>query len=157
MAQIKTGSKAPDFKLLDQNEDTISLKNIKEEYIVLFFYPKDNTPGCTLEAQAFTKNIKKFQKLNAKVIGISGGNVKSKAKFCEKAELDVTLLSDEDNSVGEKYDTFGEKKFMGRTYNGYHRKTFLIGSDKKILKIYDKVKPEEHADEILNDIKSKNF
>jgi len=154
MSELKEGSKAPIFSLLDQDGEKVSLKDLKEDYIVLFFYPKDNTPGCTLEAKAFTKLKKKFENLNTKVIGISGLDQKSKKKFCEKAALDLTLLSDTDGVVGEKYDTYGEKTFMGRKYKGFHRKTFIIGKDRKLTKIYDKVKPEGHAEEVLKEIAS---
>ena len=92
--------------------------------------------------------------MNTTVIGISGGDQKSKQKFCEKAKLDVTLLSDTDGEVGTKYNTYGPKTFMGRKFIGYHRKTFIIGPDRKIFKIYDKVKPEGHSEEVLGSIKN---
>lgn len=154
MSKIKIGSKAPAFKLENQNGDEYGLKDISSPYIVLFFYPKDNTPGCTIEAKAFTKLLKKFQSVDAEVIGISGGDQKSKAKFCEKASLDVTLLSDSDGAVGKKYDTFGTKKFMGKTYEGFFRKTFVICPERKILHIFEDVKPEGHAEEVLAFLKS---
>lgn len=152
MPNLKEGSKAPSFALENQTGEKIALKDIKQDYIVVFFYPKDNTPGCTLEAQGFTALVKKFARVGAAVIGISGGDLKSKKKFCEKAAIGVTLLSDTDAEVGNKYETYGEKKFMGRTYMGYARKTFLIGPDRKIIKIYDSVKPETHPEEVLKDI-----
>ncbi|HMO19045.1 MAG TPA: thioredoxin-dependent thiol peroxidase [Oligoflexia bacterium] len=154
MPSLKPGSKAPSFSLENQNGEILSLKDIEEDYIALFFYPKDNTPGCTIEAQGFTALKKKFEKAKTLPIGISGGTTKTKQKFCEKAGLDVTLLSDEDGSIGEKYGVYGEKKFMGRTYLGYQRHSFLIGQDRKIIKIYDSVKPETHPEEILKDILS---
>ncbi len=145
--------KAPAFKLPNQEGELIQLKDIREDYVVLFFYPKDNTPGCTIEAKEFTANKKDFKKLNALPLGISGGDEKTKQKFCKKAELDVTLLSDTDGAVGTKYDCYGEKKFMGRKFIGFHRKTFIIGPDRKIIKVYDKVKPEGHSEEVLEFIR----
>ncbi len=146
--------KAPAFKLPNQDGEIIQLKDLVEDYVVLFFYPKDNTPGCTIEAKEFTASKKDFKKVNALAIGISGGDEKTKQKFCKKAELDVTLLSDTDGAVGVKYDCYGEKKFMGRTFIGFHRKTFIIGPDRKIIKVYEKVKPEGHSEEVLRFIKS---
>jgi peroxiredoxin Q/BCP len=149
MTKIKEGNKAPAFSLEDQNGDKRSLKEFTEEFIILFFYPRDNTPGCTLEAQGFTKLKKKFDAISALPVGISGGDIKSKQKFCQKAKLDIMLLSDVDNTVGLTYETFGEKQFMGKTHNGYHRKTFVLGPDRKIIKIYDSVKPADHPEEVL--------
>lgn len=148
------GKKAPAFKLPNQDGEIVQLKDIEEDYIVLFFYPKDNTPGCTIEAKEFTAKKKDFKKINALPLGISGGDEKTKQKFCQKAALDVTLLSDTDGAVGTKYQVYGEKSFMGRKFIGFHRKTFIIGPDKKIIKVYDKVKPEGHSKEVLDFIKS---
>jgi thioredoxin-dependent peroxiredoxin len=153
MTKIKEGNSAPAFSLEDQNGTKRSLKEFTEDYIILFFYPRDNTPGCTLEAQGFTKLKKMFDQISALPLGISGGDLKSKQKFCQKAKLDITLLSDEDNTVGIKYEAFGEKKFMGKIHNGYHRKTFVLGPDRKIIKIYDSVKPANHPEEVLDYLK----
>lgn len=149
MMTIKPGSKAPTFKLENQNGELKTIKDFEEDYLVLFFYPKDNTPGCTLEAQGFTQLQNKFKKLSAKPIGISGGDTKSKQKFCLKAKLDITLLSDSDGSIGVKYGAYGEKKFMGRTSIGFLRKTFIIGPDRSIIKIYESVKAASHPEEVL--------
>lgn len=154
VSSLKVGKAAPKFKLENHEGEFVSLNDIEEDYIVLFFYPKDNTPGCTLEAQGFSKLKNKLSNISTIAIGISGGDLKSKQKFCNKAKLDVMLLSDPDGSIGEKYDSYGEKKFMGKTYTGFHRKTFLIGPDRKILKIFDTVKPQDHPDEVLEFIKS---
>jgi thioredoxin-dependent peroxiredoxin len=154
MALIKEGSKAPVFKLEDQDGNARSLKDFDHDYIVLFFYPKDNTPGCTLEAQGFSKLSKKFETLSAIPIGISGGDSRSKQKFCLKAQLNVLLLSDTDGATGTKYNTYGEKKFMGKTFTGFHRKTFILNPERKIIKIYDNVKPGEHPEEVLEYIKN---
>ena len=153
MKELKEGTKAPAFKLTNQDGDVIELKSIKEDFIVLFFYPKDNTPGCTIEAKGFSATQKQFKKASIAVFGISGGDSKSKVKFCEKAALSINLLSDTDGTVGEKYGSFGPKVFMGRKFTGFHRKTFIIGPDRKIIKIFDKVKPDGHAEEVLEFIK----
>jgi len=154
MAELKIGSKSPTFALTNQDNQKISLKDIKEDFIVLFFYPKDNTPGCTIEAKSFTKQNKIFKKQNTAAFGISGGDLKSKIKFCEKAGLDIPLLIDTDGAVGTKYGVYGEKTFMGKKYIGFSRKTFILDSEKKIIHIFDKVKPEGHAEEVLKIIKS---
>jgi peroxiredoxin Q/BCP len=150
MPVIKTGVKSPNFKLLNQDGVEKSLKDLlmDSSYLVLYFYPKDLTPGCTLEAQEFTKHIKAFQKLNVSVAGVSGGSADSKKKFCDKHNLKITLLADEDFSVSKKFGAYGEKKFMGKTYNGILRKTFVINSQGKISHIYADVKAEGHALEV---------
>ncbi len=152
MKELKVGLKAPSFSLKNQNGETVSLKNLEEEYIVLFFYPKDNTPGCSIEAKNFTSNQKKFTKNSIATFGVSGGDQKSKENFYKKANLGVTLLADEDGAIGTKYGAYGDKIFMGKKFIGFHRKTIIIGPDRKIAKIYDKVKPAEHAEEVLDDI-----
>jgi thioredoxin-dependent peroxiredoxin len=150
---VKIGEKAKEFTLKDKDGRSHALKEIKSEYTVLYFYPKDNTPGCTIEANNFNDKLAQFSKLGAKIIGISGGDEKSKTSFCKKYDLKITLLSDPDFSVCKTYGCYGKKQFMGRTYNGIFRNTFLLDKDKKILKIYEKVSVKEHADEILKDIK----
>lgn len=147
--KIKEGKKAPAFALKDRNGETHRLSKIDSDYVVLFFYPKDSTPGCTIEASEFTKDLKKFEKAGATVIGISGGDEKSKAKFCEKHNLKTLLLSDTDFSISDKYGVYGEKKFMGRTFMGINRTTFVIGPDRKVIKVFDKVKPKGHSREVL--------
>ena len=149
ISPIEAGRKAPAFKLKDKSGSPISLSDFKGKNVVLFFYPKDNTPGCTIEAKAFSKDIKKFEKLNSVVIGISGGDEKSKTKFCDKHKLKTILLSDSDFNIAKKYGVFGEKKFMGKTFNGIKRTTFLIDANGKILKVFDKVKPLSHSKEVL--------
>lgn len=145
--------KAKNFTLKDKDGKEHALNDIKADYIILYFYPKDNTPGCTVEAIEFSKYLKEFEKLGAKIIGISGGDERSKKKFCEKHNLKVLLLSDPDFSVAKAYGAFGKKKFMGREYEGIYRYTFLLDKDKNIIKEYKKVKPAEHAKEVLRDIK----
>ena len=151
---IKEGSKAPAFNLEGSNETSVNLADIPEKFVVLFFYPKDNTPGCTLEAKEFSKMLPKFQKAGAAVFGLSGLDVKSKDKFCDKYGLKIPLLADPDFEVAKKYDCYGEKSFMGRKYNGISRKTFVIDEERKIAKIFDSVKPGFHGKEVLEFINS---
>ncbi len=146
---LKINDNAPDFYLKDKDGKTYSLKNIDSEYIVLYFYPKDDTSGCTIEAKEFTNDLNKFEKLNAEVIGISGGDENTKKKFCDKYNLKVLLLSDSDFSICKKYGVYGEKSFMGRKFLGIKRTTFVLDKNKIIVKIYENVKPEGHSEEIL--------
>lgn len=150
---LQINKKAPAFNLADKDGVKHALKDIKSEFTIVYFYPKDNTPGCTIEAHEFTKLKSQFKQLDTTIIGISGGNEKTKTKFCEKNKLKIILLSDTNNTIGIKYGIFGEKKFMGRTYQGYNRVTFLLDKNKKIIKVYDKVKPLVHAKEVLKNIK----
>lgn len=145
--------KAPDFKLKDKDSNYYSLKDLKENYKVLFFYPKDNTPGCTIESKKFSNLSDKFKKLNTKIIGISGGDEKSKTKFCEKHSLNVLLLSDTDFSISKKYEVYGEKSFMGKKYLGISRVTFILNNKNKIIKVYEKVNPLTHPTDVLGFIK----
>lgn len=156
MAKLKVKSKAPNFKLKDKSGKEYSLEDFDTDYKLLFFYPKDNTPGCTIEAKGFTKDLAKFKKLKTTIIGISGGDEKTKANFCNKHKLKVLLLSDTDFKISKKYDSFGKKNFMGKSYMGIFRKSFLLNDENKIIKIYDKVAPELHPGEILSDIKEFN-
>ena len=151
---IKVGEQAPDFSLRDKEGEIHSLSEVNSDYIIVYFYPKDNTPGCTIEAKDFSRDIGKFDKLNTEIIGISGGDEKSKTKFCEKQNLKILLLSDSDFSVSNNYGVYGEKTFMGRKYMGISRWTFVLNKDHKIIKIYDKVKPGIHSEEALEFIKN---
>ena len=151
---ISVGSKAPDFKLKDKNGKVYSLASLKAKHIVLYFYPKDDTSGCTLEAKGFNKQLADFKKLGATVIGISGGDEKSKATFCKKYGLNLPLLSDTNFAVSKKWNSYGTKSFMGRKYTGVLRKTFVLDSSLKIVKIYDSVKPETHSAEVLKFLKA---
>jgi thioredoxin-dependent peroxiredoxin len=146
--------KAPEFKLKDKDSNYHTLNDFKEKYKVLFFYPKDNTPGCTIESKKFSALLPKFKKLNTKIIGISGGDEKSKTKFCDKQNLNLLLLSDTDFSVSKKYKSYGEKSFIGRKYLGISRNTFILDKNNNIIKIYEKVKPLTHPKEVLDFIKS---
>ncbi|MBN1792187.1 thioredoxin-dependent thiol peroxidase [Candidatus Woesearchaeota archaeon] len=147
------GSPAPDFMLKDKDGKQYSLKDITTTYAVLYFYPKDNTPGCTIEALEFNKALSVLHKLGVSVVGVSGGNEKSKKSFCEKHGLNLLLLSDSDFSASAKYGVYGEKKFMGRAYKGISRVTFILDKDRKILKVFDKVNPATHAAEVIDFLK----
>ena len=145
---------APDFILPDAKKEQHQLADYAGQWLVLYFYPKDDTPGCTVEANNFEKNFSKFKKLSAAVVGISGGTNKTKEKFCTKHELEsLILLSDTDFSVAKAYESYGEKKFMGRTYNGIFRNTFVINKQRKISAIFEGVDPKTHVDEVLEFLK----
>jgi peroxiredoxin Q/BCP len=150
----KIGTKAPAFSLSDQDGKVHALKDYVGQWVLLYFYPKDDTPGCTKEACSIRDEFPRFKKLNAKVFGVSVDSVKSHKKFEEKYDLPFTLLADGDKKVVEKYGVWGTKKFMGREYLGTMRTSFLINPEGKIAKIYEQVKPEVHAEEVLVDIKT---
>jgi len=146
---LKEGTTAPAFKTTDENGDKVSLKDLRGQKVVLYFYPKDDTPGCTREACSFRDGFAPFKKQGIRVLGVSPDSEASHKKFITKYKLPFTLLADTDRSIAEAYGVWGEKKFMGRTYMGVHRTTFLIDEKGKIKKIFDKVKPEDHAREVL--------
>lgn len=149
---LATGKSAPSFSLSDKEGNVVSLKKIAADFTVVYFYPKDNTPGCAIESKAFSRDLKALEKLGATVVGISGGDQKSKTSFCKKEKLTVTLLSDSDFSVAKKFGVFGEKTFMGRKFLGIFRTTFLLDSKLKVIKVYEKVSPETHSAEVIADI-----
>jgi len=146
---LKEGDNAPNFTAATQDGRTLSLDDLKGRNVILYFYPKDDTPGCTKEACAFRDAFAQFEKKGALVLGVSTDSSKSHAKFAEKFKLPFPLLADEDKKIVQAYGVWGEKKFMGRKYMGTHRVTFLIGPDGRIRKIWPTVKPDEHADEVL--------
>lgn len=150
----KIGSKAPAFKAPDQDGQIRSLKDYAGKWVILYFYPKDDTPGCTKEACGFRDGFAKYKRAGIEVIGVSVDSVKKHQKFVEKYSLPFTLLSDEEKKIVTAYGVWGEKKFMGRTYMGTNRVSYLIDPSGKIAKVYVKVKPEEHADEVLADVKT---
>jgi peroxiredoxin Q/BCP len=152
--KLTVGNKAPDFDVQDQDGKTQSLKQYKGKWVLLYFYPKDDTPGCTKEACAFRDNFPAFKKLDAVVLGVSIDSVAKHVKFIEKYQLPFTLLADVDKQIVDAYDVWGKKKFMGREYMGTFRTSFLIDPQGKIAKIYEEVKPEQHAEEVLKDIKA---
>ena len=147
--KLKEGDKAPEFTAPTNGGGRISLADFKGKHVVLYFYPRDDTPGCTKEACAFRDHFTAFKKKGAVVLGVSVDSVKAHDKFADKFKLPFTLVSDEDKKIVEAYGVWGEKSFMGRKYLGTHRVTFLIGSDGRIKKIWPQVKPEEHAEEVL--------
>ena len=150
---LKINTKAPDFTLTSTNNTDYSLKKSLGKYVVIYFYPKDDTPGCTIEANDFNKLLPQFKKLNCEVFGISKDNLKSHDKFKEKYKLKFDLLSDEELTVLKKFKVWGKKKFMGREFMGILRTTFLIDKKGKILKIWENVKVKDHALEVLNALK----
>jgi thioredoxin-dependent peroxiredoxin len=146
---LKEGSTAPAFNTTDAGGNAVRLKDFRGQKVVLYFYPKDDTPGCTKEACSFRDAYADFKKQGIKVLGISPDNEKSHTKFADKFSLPFNLLTDKDHAIAEAYDSYGQKKFMGRTYMGVFRKTFLIDEKGKIKRIFEKVKPDEHAGEVL--------
>nr|WP_321496221.1 thioredoxin-dependent thiol peroxidase [uncultured Methanolobus sp.] len=151
---LTEGQKAPDFCLPDQDENNVCLKDFDGKWIVLYFYPKDNTSGCTKEAQDFTALKGDFESDNAVILGVSKDSVKSHIKFIEKKEIGITLLSDEETTVHQKYDVWRTKKNYGKEYLGTVRSTFLIDAEGNIAKIWDNVKTKEHAEKVLAALKS---
>ena len=145
----KEGSMAPNFAAKDANGETVRLKDLRGQKVVLYFYPKDDTPGCTKEACSFRDAFAEFKKRGIKVLGVSKDSEASHKKFAAKYKLPFTLLADPDHSIADAYGVYGEKKFMGRTYLGVKRVTFLIDEKGKVKKVFEKVKPEEHAREVL--------
>ena len=152
---LKQGQKAPAFSRPDQDGIMHRLADYAGEWVLLYFYPKDDTPGCTKEACMIRDSWPKFKKLGIQVFGVSIDSQKSHAKFIKKYDLPFTLLSDEDKSLVKDYGVWGKKTFMGRSFMGINRMSFLIDHKGKIAKIYPKVKPEEHAAEVLQDLKAR--
>jgi len=150
--KLKEGDAAPEFEAATNGGGRVSLVELQGKKLVLYFYPKDDTPGCNKEACGFRDHFAEFKKKGAVVLGISIDPVKSHNKFIEKFELPFTLVADEDKKIVEAYGVWGEKTFMGHKYQGTHRVTFLIGPDGKIKKIWPKVKPKEHAEEVLAEL-----
>jgi peroxiredoxin Q/BCP len=149
VATLKEGDKAPDFAVPDASGKITRLKDLRGKKVVLYFYPKDDTPGCTKEACSFRDAFAKFKRRGIELLGVSLDSEKSHQKFAQKYDLPFRLLADTEREISDSYGTYGEKKFMGRTYMGNHRMTFLIDEKGKIKKIFSKVKPEEHAEEVL--------
>ena len=147
--KLKAGDAAPAFTVATSGGGKISLADYLGRNVILYFYPKDDTPGCTKEACAFRDYYADFTKAGAVVFGVSPDSVESHDKFVDKFKLPFTLLADEDKKIVQVYGVWGEKSFMGRKYLGVYRVTFLIGPDGRIKKIWPEVKPEEHAAEVL--------
>lgn len=152
--KLTQGTPAPDFTLPDQGGREHTLSEHRGQWVLVYFYPKDDTPGCTKEACMIRDNFPQFKKLNMQVFGISVDSVAKHKKFAEKYELPFTLLSDEEKKVVAMYDVWQKKKFMGREYMGTMRTSFLIDPKGTIAKIYEGVKPDRHAEEVLADLEN---
>ena len=150
MAKLQAGEKAPSFSGTDQNGNTIALKDFKGKKVILYFYPKDDTPGCTAQACNLRDNYQSLIAEGYQVIGVSKDSVKSHKKFETKYELPFPLIADEDHIISDAYGIWGEKKFMGRTFLGVHRTTFLIDEKGIIHKIIEKPDTKNHTEEVLN-------
>ena len=151
---IKENTKAPIFKLPSTNKKEYCLKESIGNYVIIYFYPKDDTPGCTIETNDFNKLLPKFKKLNCEILGISKDNLKSHNKFRDKYKIKFDLLADEELKVLKKYKVWGKKKFMGREFMGIIRSTYLIDKKGKILKVWDNVKVKDHAKEVLKTLQN---
>ena len=141
--------KASNFTLPSTSKNNYSLKNSLGKFVVLYFYPKDDTPGCTIETNDFNKLLPKFNRLNCEIYGVSKDNIKSHNKFRDKYKIKFDLLSDEETKIQKKYKVWGGKKFMGREFMGTIRTTFLIDKKGKIVKIWENVRVKDHAKEVL--------
>lgn len=145
----QAGQQAPEFALQNQDGETVSLNGLRGRKVILYFYPKDDTPGCTAEACGIRDVFPRFQARDAVVLGVSPDDVESHKTFQQKYGLPFTLLADTDHRVAEQYGVWGEKKMYGKTYWGVNRVTFLIDEDGRIERVYEKVTPQEHAEELL--------
>jgi len=150
MTTLKIGDKAPDFTAKDQDGNIISLNDYKGKKVVIFFYPKASTPGCTVEACNLRDNYERFQALNYEILGVSADSEKRQTNFRTKHEFQYPLLADEDKTVINAFGVWGPKKFMGREYDGIHRTTFVINEEGIIEDVILKVKTKAHADQILD-------
>lgn len=146
--------KATDFSLPDQNGELHKLSDYRGQFVVLYFYPKDDTPGCTVEACSFRDNQEIYKQKGIVILGVSKDTVLSHKKFAQKHNLRFTIFSDVEKKVIKEYQAWGEKKFMGKTFDGVLRKTYLIDKTGEIVKVYDKVNPLTHAGEIIKDVES---
>ncbi|WP_055445842.1 thioredoxin-dependent thiol peroxidase [Lacinutrix mariniflava] len=149
MNTLKQGDKVPDFTVNDQDGNAISLSDYKGKKLVVFFYPKASTPGCTAEACNLTDNYKALQEKGYEILGVSADSEKRQSNFKTKYEFPFPLLADENKEVIEAFGVWGEKKFMGKTYDGIHRKTFLVDENGVVAHVIDKVKTKDHAAQIL--------
>lgn len=155
MAELKIGEMAPDFTLPTQNGDTLSLADLKGGKTVLYFYPKDNTSGCTLEAKSLRDGKESLAQRGYRIVGVSPDSERSHQNFCSKHELNFTLLADTDKSMCEAYGVWVEKSMYGRKYMGVARKTFLLDEECRITHIFDKVKTADHYNQIINELEKK--
>lgn len=145
----KTGAPAPDFTTVNQNEETVSLKDFRGKKVILYFYPKAMTPGCTTQACGLRDSKAELEKRHAVALGISPDAPKRLVKFIEKESLNFDLLSDEDHSIADKFGVWGLKKFMGREFDGIHRITFIIDEEGKLAHVMETVKTKSHHDDVL--------
>lgn len=152
MSALTKGAPAPAFSLPDQTGKVHTLADYRGQWVLVYFYPKDDTPGCTKEACAIRDRWGEFEKVGAQVLGISTDSVNSHSRFAAKYHLPFPLLADEDKTVVKAYGAWGPKKFMGREFLGTQRRSFLIDPHGRIAKVYGKVKPAEHAEEVLKDL-----
>ena len=146
---ICEGQALPKFQLSDSDGNIVKSNELKGKKLVIYFYPKDFTPGCTIEADEFSKDYNKFQKAGIEIIGISKDDVESHKKFCKKMKIPYILLADTKTEVSKLFGVWGKKNFMGREYMGIKRSTFLVNEDGKIFKVFEKVKPKGHSKEVL--------
>lgn len=146
---VHAGTPAPSFSLADETGAVRNLSDFKGQTVVLYFYPKDDTPGCTTEACNFRDDYSAYEKAGVTILGVSPDSPKSHAKFKQKFNLPFALLADEDHAVCEQYGVWGQKKFMGREYMGVLRTTFVIGADGMVKKVFENVKPADHSVEVL--------
>lgn len=150
MNMLKVGDKVPDFSAKDQDGNTINLSDYKGKKLVVFFYPKANTPGCTAEACNLRDNYKELQAQGYELLGVSADSEKKQSNFKNKYEFPFPLLADEDHTVINTFGVWGPKKFMGREYDGIHRTTFVVNGDGKVENVIEKVKTKDHAAQILS-------
>ncbi len=146
---LATGDEVPDFSLANAEGNIVKKSDLKGKKYVVYFYPKDFTPGCTIEAEEFSRDYKKFKNADVEIIGISPDDEESHKKFGEKMKVPFILLSDTKTEVAMKFGVWGKKQFMGREYMGVNRSTFLVNEKGKIFKVFEKVKPSGHAQEVL--------
>ena len=151
---VEEGKPAPDFELRSDSGETVKLSDLRGKQVVLYFYPKDDTPGCTTQACGIRDVYGEFQREGAVVLGVSPDDEGSHVKFKEKYDLPFTLLADTDHAVSDEYGVWGEKKYAGRTYLGVNRSTFVIDEDGNVKRVMLKVKPDTHADEVLETLRS---
>jgi len=155
-AMLKEGRKAPAFNLPASTGGKIALKDLKGQYAVIYFYPKDNTPGCTTEAQGFRDAAEELEQLNAVVLGVSKDSIASHCRFSDKHDLGFALLSDESGKMLEKYEAWGEKKMYGKTFMGIIRSTVVLSPEGKVLKHFPKVRVKGHVEAVLEVLRAEN-